>query len=78
MYESINKRRVFERDKWQCQLCGCKVKRTAQWHPRQATIDHIVPLALGGEHKYANVQTACMECNSKKGATVQGQQRLFG
>lgn len=78
MYEPINKRRVFERDKWRCQLCGCKVKRTTEWDPRQATIDHIIPLSLGGEHKYTNVQTACMECNSKKGATIQGQQRLFG
>lgn len=78
MYEPINKRRVFERDRWRCQLCGCKVKRTTEWDPRQATIDHIIPLSLGGEHKYTNVQTACMECNSKKGATIQGQQRLFG
>lgn len=77
-YERINKRRVFERDKWRCQLCGCKVRRTKEWNTRQATIDHIVPIALGGEHSYANVQTACMECNSKKGATIQGQQRLFG
>lgn len=78
MYETINKRRVFERDKWKCQLCGRKVKRTNKWNPLQATIDHIVPLALGGEHKYTNVQTACMECNSKKGATIQGQQRVVG
>lgn len=77
-YEPINKRRVFERDKWRCQLCGCRVKRTKEYDVKQATIDHIVPIALGGEHRYANVQTACMECNSKKGATVQGQQRLFG
>jgi 5-methylcytosine-specific restriction endonuclease McrA len=78
MYEPINKQRVFERDKWRCQLCRCKVKRTQEWDPRQATIDHIIPIVLGGEHKYANVQTACMECNSRKGATIQGQQRLFG
>jgi hypothetical protein len=77
-YEPISKRKVFERDRWRCQLCGAKLKRTKQWYPGQASIDHIVPLAFGGDHKYANVQACCMECNSKKGATVQGQQRLIG
>lgn len=77
-YEPINRRKVFERDKWRCQLCGGKIRVTDEWHPKQATIDHIVPLALGGDHTYANVQSCCMECNSQKGATIQGQQRLFG
>lgn len=66
-YESINKRLVFERDKWTCQICGHKVKRTKEYHPHQASVDHIVPLSEGGGHVYSNVQTACVMCNSVKG-----------
>lgn len=75
-YQPINRGRVFKRDGYRCQLCGCKVKRTKTYHPQQATIDHIVPLSLGGAHTYANVQTCCQECNSAKGATIAGQMRM--
>ena len=34
------------------------------------TMDHVVPLALGGTHTAANVQPLCMMCNSIKGASV--------
>lgn len=77
-YESINRRKVLERDGWRCQLCGCKLKDTKTWHERQATVDHIVPLARGGDHKYTNVQAACMMCNSKKGDKAVGQLILIG
>jgi len=77
-YEPINARKVFTRDKFRCQLCSRKVIRGGGYHPLQATVDHIVPLALGGNHKYANVQTACQQCNTNKGATVAGQLRLIG
>jgi 5-methylcytosine-specific restriction endonuclease McrA len=77
-YEPVNKRKVFQRDGWRCQLCGCKVKQSKQWTRNQATVDHIVPISLGGEHSYANVQTACWACNTRKGATVEGQMRLIG
>ena len=77
-YESINKRKVFQRDGWRCQLCGCKIKRTKSYHPQQATVDHIVPLSVGGDHMYVNVQAACMACNSRKSGNAQGQMRLIG
>ncbi|KAL3534818.1 hypothetical protein ACH5RR_003279 [Cinchona calisaya] len=31
------------------------------------TIDHIVPIASGGEWKWENLVTACAKCNSRKG-----------
>lgn len=77
-YEPINRRKVLKRDGWRCQLCGCKVRETSSWHERQATVDHIVPLAKGGDHKYTNVQAACMMCNSKKGDKAVGQLILIG
>lgn len=32
------------------------------------TKDHIIPKSLGGPDKLDNLQTMCVECNSKKGA----------
>jgi len=63
---------VFKRDRWRCGLCGKRVAR------RDATVDHIVPLARGGEHSYRNAQTAHFRCNAAKGARGGGQLRLIG
>lgn len=35
-------------------------------HPDQATIDHIVPVSLGGTNRLENLQTLCRSCNIKK------------
>lgn len=81
-YEPINKQRVFARDQWRCHICGRKTTlRCGWWAPRRATLDHLVPLSLGGAHVYSNVACACFECNSSKSAGVppRGDQlRLLG
>lgn len=64
----IERRAIFERDGWMCQLCGEPVTDGLHYtHPMCATLDHIVPIALGGEHVQENVQLAHMRCNSRKG-----------
>lgn len=35
--------------------------------PNSATVDHFIPLALGGRDTIANVVLACPRCNTKKG-----------
>lgn len=72
-------REIFERDGWRCHLCGKpvnrKVKRT---HPDGATIDHIVPISLGGVDEPANVATAHWHCNhAKKVRALNEQLRLI-
>jgi len=79
LVERIDARVVFARDGWRCQLCGADTARAelGKRHPRAPTMDHIIPLALGGEHSYRNIQCACLRCNLRKGARIQGQARLF-
>jgi 5-methylcytosine-specific restriction endonuclease McrA len=78
--EPVFRRRIFERDRWRCQLCKRLVSKTAVVpHPRAPTIDHIVPLARDGEHSMANVQTAHFICNSRKRERAMDEQlRLVG
>ena len=78
--EPVNPTKVFERDGWRCQLCGIKTPRGKRGTcaPNAPEMDHIVPLADGGDHSYRNVQTACRTCNIKKGAGAGGQLLLFG
>lgn len=66
---------VLERDKWICGLCGEKIPKNAKFpHSSYRTMDHILPLALGGLHSYANVQAAHYGCNSAKGSRGGGEQ----
>jgi hypothetical protein len=69
------RRMVHERDGWRCQICWRRLSPKAGVpDPRAPTIDHIVPIALGGRHVVENFQTACFECNWQKGATGDGDQ----
>lgn len=67
----VNRKDIYERDGWCCQLCGKAVKRDAEVpHPKAPTIDHIIPLADGGTHEPKNAQLAHFLCNAIKGAGV--------
>jgi 5-methylcytosine-specific restriction endonuclease McrA len=57
----------MERDVWTCLLCGGPIPPEARWpDPRFGTIDHRVPLSLGGRHVWGNVQAAHLRCNMSK------------
>lgn len=54
-----------------CGLCGEPIDRQLRWpDPQSQSLDHIVPLALGGTHTQDNVQMAHLLCNVKKGHRV--------
>lgn len=45
--------------------------------PSDLTIDHRIPLSLGGTNDWTNLQPLCHMCNSRKGATVTGAVQAF-
>jgi len=58
---------VFERDEGLCGICAEAIDLALDWpHRMSLTLDHIVPLARGGEHSYQNSQVAHAVCNSRK------------
>lgn len=71
-------REVFERDGWVCQLCHKKVDRELKWpDPGSASLDHIEPRALGGEHVLSNVHLAHLRCNLSKHTRAVNEQLLL-
>lgn len=76
----FNEMRIFERDKWTCQICRVKTpkKLRGTYEPNAPEIDHILPLGAGGAHTQENCQCACRSCNGRKGAKPQGQLWLMG
>lgn len=76
---------LLSRDGWQCQLCLVPLlkrwtynKQTLVPHPRNATLDHIVPMSKGGADAPWNIQACCLQCNGKKSASTKGQLRFKG
>ena len=61
--EKVRAKDVFARDGNACLKCGAT---------ENLVVDHIVPLAGGGEGVIDNLQTLCRTCNSKKSDFVTG------
>ncbi len=59
---------VLERDGHRCQACGAG---------KSLTIDHIIPLAQGGQNDLSNFRTLCRSCNSRKGKTIDPTTRRY-
>jgi 5-methylcytosine-specific restriction endonuclease McrA len=79
---SVTRKKVFERDRHVCQMCGAQCLNAFKWKGGKPielspTVDHIVPLSwrkLG--HTWDNVQCACWSCNTAKRNMFGGQLRL--
>ena len=69
--EAIDNLQVFIKANWGCGVCNKLVDSQLRWpNPDSASLDHIVPLVLGGKHSYANVQLAHLRCNLSKGGSL--------
>ena len=55
---------VFKRDKFTCQYCGREAPDVI------LEIDHIMPIAEGGDNSIMNLITSCRDCNRGKGKKI--------
>ncbi|XP_062113507.1 uncharacterized protein LOC133824594 [Humulus lupulus] len=55
---NLSRKNILYRDNYTCQYC---------YSQENLTIDHVLPVARGGEWEWENLVTACSKCNSKKG-----------
>jgi 5-methylcytosine-specific restriction endonuclease McrA len=54
------RRSILQRDRFRCQYCG------GQFQSHELTFDHVIPRASGGQTVWANILSACIECNKLK------------
>ena len=76
--KDITLKRVAQRDKDICYLCGHPV----DWNdysdisgnflvgPNYPSVEHVIPIAKGGKHAWNNVRLAHCHCNSLKGDKI--------
>jgi 5-methylcytosine-specific restriction endonuclease McrA len=58
------RRRIFERDNYECQLC--RPKKNLLLLPNKRRIDHKIPLSKGGSNDEDNLWLVCDECDTEK------------
>ncbi|MFE5853469.1 HNH endonuclease [Streptomyces sp. NPDC056500] len=68
-FEDVDPLEVIEAAAWRCELCGSEILRFVDcYDPQAATVDHHMPLSLGGHHVFSNMRAAHRHCNSSKNA----------
>lgn len=75
----IKRTYIFERDSYRCHICKkmCRIGKAWSNHPLDPTIDHLIPMSLGGDHVVENLATACFSCNSVKSNVLGGDQLML-
>ena len=58
---------LIERDGRECGICGDDMTDVAYPHPLSASIDHIQPISLGGQHTLDNLRATHLRCNIRRG-----------
>jgi hypothetical protein len=58
---------VLRRDNHACRYCGAAAPEA------RLTVDHVIPVALGGTDEASNLVAACADCNSGKSSSSPGQ-----
>lgn len=60
----FNRANIFTRDRDTCQYCGRRFSRG------ELSLDHVVPISMGGDTSWTNVTCCCVECNKRKGGRL--------
>lgn len=70
-YEVVSRSEIAERDKWICYCCGELINKDLVYpHPMSVTLEHVIPVSLGGGHIKENCSISHYICNSKRGNRV--------
>ena len=69
----VDKRKLlYEQCEGICPECGRKMElNNPRAYKAYMTIDHIVPLSLGGTSNVENLRGLCRACNGKKSSSVE-------
>jgi len=70
---AVSKRTRFEvlkRDNFTCQYCGLQAPDT------ELTVDHVIPVSLGGPDDPSNLVAACRDCNAGKSSAQMGDSKV--
>lgn len=69
--DKITRKELHAKDGGRCYICHRLTvlhNKGKKRNKRLATIDHVIPVAHGGLHTWANVRNCCWECNIRKGS----------
>jgi 5-methylcytosine-specific restriction endonuclease McrA len=66
-YIRFSRENIYIRDEFACQYCA------ERFHPKQLTLDHVIPAVQGGKKNWTNIVTACISCNQVKGGRTPAQ-----
>ena len=76
--ENVDPRFVADRDGWKCHLCGKRIRRSVKYpHRMSLSMDHVMPLSVGGLHSLSNVRAAHLGCNCSKNDRPVGEQLML-
>ncbi len=74
---TVSRELIYDRDRGTCWICTKPTEPWSSWRPRERrlgqdkrwlpTLDHIRPLAKGGEHSAQNIRLAHFICNTMRG-----------
>lgn len=71
----IRRTEIGERDGWRCGICRKRVDPGLLYPDLMSpSLDHVIPLSLGGPHVAANVRITHLTCNNLRGNKVSNEQ----
>ena len=72
-WEVVTREDVTDKYGWDCHICKDPIpKDVDRLHPLYLNLDHVVPLAHGGDHLLSNLRPSHASCNKQKSAKLDG------
>ncbi|MBI3292391.1 MAG: HNH endonuclease [Elusimicrobia bacterium] len=66
----FTRRNIYEHYRYRCCYCG------GRFSSQELNLEHVIPRSRGGRTDWANIVTACMACNLKKGDRLPEEARM--